>query len=101
VTQAVTKEGVLEELPARLTRIARGSFVADSELRSLIARGWARNLDKFLEDGILDEAEEARLGQLKDRFSLSQSELDATGALTKAFKAAVLRDVLNGVIPER
>jgi len=38
---------------------------------------------------------------LKERFALSQTELDAKGALTRVAKAAVIRDVLNGIIPQR
>ncbi|MGH8614365.1 MAG: hypothetical protein ACREYF_20650, partial [Gammaproteobacteria bacterium] len=61
VSQAVTGSGALDGLPARITSIAQRSFVADSEQRALIARGWASIVDRFLEDGILDESEEQRL----------------------------------------
>ena len=54
-----------------------------------------------MEDGVLDEDEEQRLIKLQDKFGLTQSELDATGAVQKVAKAGVLRDVLSGVIPER
>lgn len=101
VSQAVMGSGALDGLPARITSIAQRSFVADSEQRALIARGWVSTVDRFLEDGILEESEEKRLMELKERFSLSQSELNASEALTKVTKAAVLRDVLNGVIPQR
>ncbi len=50
---------------------------------------------------MFSEAEEERLTKLKDRLSLSQDELDKYGARTRAIKAAVIRDVLNGVIPKR
>lgn len=55
----------------------------------------------FLEDGVLDITEEKRLVEFKDRFYLSQSDLDKNGAMTRITKAAVLRDVLNGVVPKR
>jgi hypothetical protein len=58
-------------------------------------------VEQFLEDGILDESEEKHLMELKELFSLSQAELDSTGAFTKVVKAAVLRDVFNGTIPQR
>lgn len=101
IAQAVTGSGALDGLPARISSIAQRSYIADTERHSLLARGWAGTVDKFLEDGVLDESEEKRLMELKERFSLSQAELDSTGALTKVTKAAVLRDVLNGVIPQR
>ena len=58
-------------------------------------------MEQFLEDGILDTTEENRLIDFKEHFEISQSELDRHGTLTKTVKAAVLRDVLNGVIPQR
>jgi hypothetical protein len=41
------------------------------------------------------------LAEFKSHFNLSQSDLDGKGLLTKTAKAAVLRDILNGVIPQR
>lgn len=101
ISQAVTGGGALDGLPTRITSIAQRSYISDTERRSLLALGWVGTVDKFLEDGVLDESEEKRLMELKERLSLSQAELDSAGALTKVTKAAVLRDVLNGVIPQR
>jgi hypothetical protein len=101
VSQAVDEAGALDGLPGRITNIAQRSFVREAEQRALIARSWASAVDRFLEDGILEESEEKRLMELKSRFSLTQSELDESGALTKVTKAAVLRDILNGVVPQR
>jgi hypothetical protein len=56
---------------------------------------------QFLEDGILDSIEENRLMEFKEHFGLSQTDLDGNGASTKIAKAAVLRDVLNGTVPQR
>src|SRR5574337_439760 len=101
ISLAVRGSGALDGLQARISSIAKRSYIADSERHRLLALGWANCVDKFLEDGVLDESEERRLMEAKERFSLSQVELDLTGALTKVTKAAVLRDVLNGVIPQR
>jgi hypothetical protein len=38
---------------------------------------------------------------LKVRFSLSREELDQYGAFTSVVKIAVIRDVLNGIIPSK
>lgn len=101
ISQAVTGSDALDGLPARITSIAQRSFIAETEKQRLLALGWASAVDKFLDDGVLEESEEERLMELKERFSLSQMELDSAGALTRVTKAAVLRDVLNGVIPQR
>ena len=69
--------------------------------KALLIKGWENAVEKFLEDGILDSTEEKRLVEFKERFALSQGELDRNGALTKTAKAAVLRDILNGIVPQR
>lgn len=101
ISQAAAGSDNLERLQSRIADIAERSYISESERGRLLALGWIGTVDKFLEDGVLDESEEKRLMELKERFSLSQSELDSAGALTKVTKAAVLRDVLNGVIPQR
>jgi len=53
------------------------------------------------DDGILTEEEGTALSELKQHFSLSQQELDRNGAFTKIVKGAVLRDILDGKLPER
>jgi hypothetical protein len=45
--------------------------------------------------------EEKRLADFKDHFGLSQSDLDRNGTMTKTAKAGVLREVLNGIVPQR
>jgi len=54
-----------------------------------------------LDDGTLDENEETRLIGLRDKFALTQDELDRRGAYSKVAKAGVLRDILNGKLPGR
>lgn len=101
ISEVVAESGAFDGLLARITSIAHRSYIADTERHSLLALGWTNTVDKFLEDGVLDELEEKRLMEMKERFSLSHAELDSAGVLTKVTKAAVLRDVLNGVIPQR
>ena len=89
------------DLEKTITEIEKTSLVPSSERNALLISAWEASVDKFLEDGVLDEAEEKRLVEFKNHFAFSQSDLDKNGALTKTAKAAVLREVLNGVIPQR
>lgn len=89
------------ELEKTIAEIEKLSFFPTSERNSILVSGWEASVDKFLEDGVLDEAEEKRLVEFKNHFSLSQNDLDKSGAFTKIVKAAVLREVLSGVIPQR
>lgn len=70
-------------------------------MRALVVSGWEKAVGVAFEDGILSEEEEKSLGELQEHFSLSQQMLDRNGAFSTMIKGAVLREVLDGVIPER
>lgn len=101
VLRAIKGSDNFDELDKAISEIEQTSFVPTSERKALLVKGWETSVEQFLEDGILDATEEKRLVELKERFALSQSDLDKNGALTKIAKAAVLRDVLNGIVPQR
>ncbi len=90
----------LEELDGAITLIETTSTAPSTDRKELLIRGWETAVENFLEDGVLDTDEEKRLVEFKNRFDLNQSDLDKNGAMTKTAKAAVLRNVLNGVIPD-
>lgn len=62
---------------------------------------WGRAVDEALEDGLLSQDEEASLGRFMQHFDLSQSQLDGNGRYTKLVQAGVLRDVMDGHLPDR
>lgn len=101
VLRAIKGSESFDSLEKTIAKIEQSSFVPSTERRDLFIKGWENSVEQFLEDGILDNTEEKRLVEFRERFALSQSELDRSGALTKTTKAAVLRDVLNGVVPQR
>jgi hypothetical protein len=101
ISEALSPSGSLDALQCSLTDSAQHCYVSDHERQTLLIRGWTSATDRFLEDGVFDESEEKRLIDFQTRFSLSESDLDASGAITKITKAGVIRDVLNGVIPRR
>lgn len=101
VTHTINGSDNFDNLEQEIVKIEQSYFVPSSERKALLATGWENSVEKFLEDGIFDAAEEKRLADFKERFALSQDDLDKNGALTKTTKAAVLRDVLNGVVPQR
>lgn len=101
VLRAIKGSESFDSLEKTIAEIEQSSFVPPTERKALLTKGWENSVEQFLEDGILDTTEEKRLVEFKERFALSQSELDKNEALTKTVKAAVLRDVLNGIIPQR
>jgi hypothetical protein len=80
---------------------AEKDFVPQADARLAIVCGWEAAVEKFLEDGLLDSEEERKLATFQKEWALDQSELDKRGALTKLVKAAVLRDVMEGKVPQR
>lgn len=101
VLRAIRCSSDFDDLENAISEIERSSFVPSAERKALLVTGWENSVEQCLEDGVLDETEEKRLCEFTERFALSQADLDKNGALTKTVKAAVLRDVLNRVVPER
>lgn len=97
ITEGVGLEIVGERFSGALSR----NFIEPAEARALLVTAWEKAVSQALEDGFLEHEEERRLISFKEHFSLGQSELDARGAFTRTLKAAVLRDVFEGRVPQR
>jgi len=93
--------GDLKRLETSIEQLASTSYIDTSTMNGLVVSGWEKAVDAAFDDGILTEDEESALSELKQHFSLSQQELDRNGAFTKIVKGAVLRDILDGKLPER
>ena len=90
----------LPELKKDIAAIAKLNAIDDAAVASIIASGWEQSVATAFEDGILTEAEQDNLYNLMTDFGLSQTQLDNNGAFTKMVKGAVLREVMNGTLPE-
>ena len=99
VVDAIKGTGSFDELEKSITEIEKSCSVPSSDRKGLLIEGWETSVNRFLDDSILDEREERRLAEFTERFALPVKDLDKNGALTKTTKAAVLRRVLNGVLP--
>lgn len=100
-TAAMRSDAAYASLEAKLVEIVQANGLRQDDCRPLLAQAWEQAVNAFLDDGVLDASEEKRLSEFRQHFSLTQDELDRNGALTKTVKAAVLRDVLSGKVPER
>jgi len=99
--QAAVGRGSVDNLEGRLVTKARASFVPETGVRTAQVAGWEAAVDHLLEDGSLDKQEEAALVAFQRRFSLSQDDLDRRGAYSRVLKGAIIRDLLEGKIPQR
>lgn len=101
VSEFCTEGGDTHELERLIERVASTSFIDRIRLRSLLVSGWENAVNSVLDDELLSDEEESALTKLKDHFSLSQQLLDENGAYSKVVKGAVLREIMNGNLPER
>ena len=65
-----------------------------------MVQAWAV-LEGSLEDGLFTLDEENALTRYINHFTLRQSQLDAHGVHTSLIKAVVLREIAEGVVPDR
>ncbi|OQX85956.1 MAG: hypothetical protein B6D63_01135 [Candidatus Latescibacteria bacterium 4484_7] len=94
-------ESKLSSIDSRIEEIKASSFIKDDEIKSLVVSGWEKAVEEAFEDDMLTEAEEKSLTALADRFLLDQKDLDRHGSYSKVVKGALLRDILNGNLPDR
>ena len=100
-TDSATGNASVDTLEASLGEVARSSFISETRVQKAIVEGWERAVEHFLDDGELDESEEQHLADFRAHFSLTQEQLDVRDAYSRLVKGAVLRDVLQGRVPER
>ena len=84
-----------------LSESLRQSTLYADEKTNLLTRAWEAAVEGALEDGLLTLDEENALNRYMDHFGLDQDRLDRNGVLTQMVKGAVLRDVAQGIVPNR
>ena len=99
VDYAIREGTNLDILKADIDRCAAEGYIDSGSVRTCIAIGFERGVDTAIADGILTEDEETRLWEIKNYFGLTQDEVDANQKLAMVSKAAIIRDLRNGVVP--
>ncbi|HUK99807.1 MAG TPA: hypothetical protein VLX29_03020 [Nitrospirota bacterium] len=89
----------IEELKTKLMSISE-SFDEFNRKRFLI-EAWERAANHCLEESILSKEEESSLMAFLNAFSMKQDDADHEGAYTKLAQAAILRDLMEGKVPQR
>jgi hypothetical protein len=101
VTSTIVQGKPLDSLEQQLHGIAEAHSINSPNIKEYLIKGWTEAVETALEDRVLTSEEETRLTAIKEKFSLSQDDLDRNGLYTKVVQAGVLRDILDGKIPER
>lgn len=91
----------IEILEGKLREIQSSHFIANELVRSLLVQGWETAVSEAFDDGVLTEDEEAGLAAISENFGLAQAELDKKGLYSQFVKGGLLRDLMNGRIPDR
>ena len=84
-----------------LDTIAKGMGANTANAHDVFMPLWDGAVVKALDDGVLTTEEEERLMSAARLFGFGQNELDKKGQYTHVIKAAILRDVMEGKIPDR
>ena len=90
----MTTSGDLDEamLEARL---------GPDQRKRILVRAWEAAVEGALEDGLVSLDEENALAKYAAHFGLTQQDMDGNGAQTSLVQAAVIRDVTQGIVPQR
>ena len=89
--------GALQELGNALRRTS----MSNTHRRQLLVRAWEEAVQGVIEDRVVSLEEEAALAQYTSHFDLTQEELDRNGAQTTLVQADVIRDITQGIVPQR
>lgn len=90
-------EGLIERIEELRDRVKLDT----SAFRSALVSGWGKAVERALDDGVLSKDEEEMLAEIRSKYGLSQSDLDAHGAYTRLVQGGVLRDLMNGDLVSR
>ncbi|MEK7231548.1 MAG: hypothetical protein AAB115_05940 [Pseudomonadota bacterium] len=101
VTSAILGGVPVETLKSQLVDTARESYIDEGQITTYLIKGWEVAVEHFLEDSALDADEEKNLVSFMDRLKLSRDALDQNGAFSRVVKAGVIRDLLEGKVPNR
>jgi hypothetical protein len=99
--QVPSTSGSVESAVGRIKQVAEQSLISESERRDLSLAAWSSAVHNALDGGVLSGEVENRLVDLKEGLSLSSGDLLQTDAWDRMSKSAVLRDLMQGVIPKR
>ena len=84
-----------------LSAAIRQAGLDPEETIRLLIQAWEAAVQSALEDGLVYLDEESALAKYTAHFSLTQQDLDGNRAQTSLVQAAVIRDVTQGIVPQR
>jgi len=101
VTSLLSDDSKIREQKTALQSIASNCYINNQDLNNAIHNAWEAAVDEAFEDGVLSENEEKRLLEMIKEFGFDQDALYSDPTYAKIVKGSVLREILEGKIPER
>jgi len=101
INSSLSNNDELKNINKKIKQIASESFISDQEINQLKKEGWELATNSAFEDGVLTEDEENRLIDMIDVFGFDKSQINSEPAYKKIVQGDILRDVLDGKIPEK
>jgi hypothetical protein len=86
---------------ASIDALARHAGLSATEALNEVKRGFDFVVRNILKDRVISDEEEARFSGFMDGWNFQQSDLDQQGSWTKVVQSFVIRDLLNGKVPDR
>jgi hypothetical protein len=89
------------DLGATIAAIQGRLFVSEAEKKDLLISEWSKSVEQHLQNGVIDDEEQARLTAVREQFNLSKEDLNRNGAFSRAVKSSILRQIMRGNIPDQ
>ena len=83
-----------------LENTLRRASMSNTDRRQFLVRAWETAVEGAIEDGVLSLEEEDALYRYLDRFVLTPDDVNTNGAHTSTVRAAVIRDITMGIVPQ-
>lgn len=100
VADAIQHEESLTSFYDQAREVAKEHFLAEQDIEGLVVKGFGHAVDAALDDHLLSEAEEEHLGRTLQALELPHDKVAADGTLEKIRKGRVLRELVNGRLPD-
>lgn len=90
----------INSVVSEFRNIAESSYISREILKKVILDEIKNLIDRVLEDNILSEEEESKILELIKGLNFNIDEIKQTSCYLKLIKGKILRDILNGIIPQ-
>jgi len=90
-----------ESINTQIQVVSDSGHINGKDLSDALLTGWEKAVNRAFDDGILTKDEDELLYELLNTLPIPEESSDRNGAKTKLVRGAILREVMNGEIPER